>query len=84
MTKRRKRLRIAEDRESLAWLGLLGTGFLGYFTAELGLGGQPHPLHWVVAAGAGLAGFTGGQLGPTVYAMVTRARSARRAPRTKS
>ena len=72
MVKKRKRPSLAQDPESLAWLGVFGVGFVGYFAAEFGLAGQPHPLHWLVMGLAGLAGFVGGRSWPTIRAWATR------------
>lgn len=41
---------------------LSGGAFLGYFTGELALVHIAHPIHWLVAAAGGLAGWLIGKL----------------------
>ena len=41
---------------------LSGGAFLGYLTGELALARNAHPIHWLVAAAGGLAGWLIGKL----------------------
>ncbi len=48
----------------LILLALSAGAFLGYFSSEIALAHDPHPMHWLVAA---LGGFTGWLIGKLIY-----------------
>lgn len=45
-----------------AVVGTATLGFPAYLVAEAALQARPHPLHWIVALGGMVAGYTGGLL----------------------
>lgn len=77
-TKIKKNSSRARARQNSVAIGTIGSGFLGYFIAEFTLAGRPHPLHWVVMVMAGLIGYAGGWLWPSVRDAIESARMARR------